>query len=175
MCRELMPGGRANFLGVVNYPKIKDLVTELGPQPMVKILFLLVKDFCSALNVVRNMNEEQQIESASLLLDECDNFRLEDYVMMFQMAKRGELIKIYDRIDLEVINEILDAYWLRRKKAAETFQESEVKKLDQIGPTDRACGNGHPEAIKLNNFASGFQSAMSNIRNTMDQYKNEGQ
>jgi hypothetical protein len=43
-------------------------------------------DFCSSINVLRNMNEDQMIEAAAMLIAECGNFRLEDYVMMFSMG-----------------------------------------------------------------------------------------
>src|SRR4051794_36752898 len=85
---DLMPGGKPTYLEVIKYPMIKILVVELGKKRIVKVLLLLIKDFCNSVNVVRNMNEDQMIEAAAMLMDECDNFRLEDYAMMFSMAKR---------------------------------------------------------------------------------------
>ena len=114
---ELMPAGKPNFISIPKYPAIVTLIESEGKKKMLAIMVLLVKDFCASLNVVRNMNEDQMIEAGSLLLDECGNFRLEDYVTMFSLAKRGGLVKIYDRIDLQVITDMLDEYWKRRKKA----------------------------------------------------------
>lgn len=124
MCRKLMPGGKADLLAVVQYPKLSTLIAQHGEPSIMKVVFCLVKDFCNSLNVVRNMNEEQMIEAASMLIEECGNFRLEDYVQMFQLAKRGNLVKVYDRIDLQVITEMLDEYWKRRKQAADILESA---------------------------------------------------
>lgn len=134
---ELMPSGKPNFLSVVKYPMIKDLIIQRGEVEIYTVLFLLVKDFCASMNVVRNMNEDQMIEAAGMLLDECGNFRLEDYVMMFQMAKRGELFDIHDRIDLQVITRMLDAYWDKRHTAGEEIVATEICHFDTIGNPTR--------------------------------------
>lgn len=128
---DLMPQGSPNFVSVVNYPTIANLEQEHGKINIIKILYLLVVDFCNTMNVVRNMTDEQQIEAAHMLLDESGNFRLEDYVMMFTMAKRGQLgIKLIDRIDLPIITQLLDAYWSIRDNEGKNIQERTQKVLD---------------------------------------------
>ena len=87
---DLMPGGKPTYLDVIRFPTIKNWVAELGKKAMLKVLYLLVKDFCRSVNVVRNMNEDQMIESAAMLIDECDNFRLEDYAMHGQKRRTGK-------------------------------------------------------------------------------------
>lgn len=134
-----MPRGTPNFLQVINYPMISQLTSEHGDKTMLKVLFLLVKDFCSSLNVVRNMTEDQMIEAAAMLINECGNFRMEDYVMMFSMAKKGELVKIFDRIDLQVVNAIMDEYWRHRYQAGSKETESEINRLDALGPGIRGA------------------------------------
>lgn len=139
MTGDLMPSGKPTFLEVIKYPMIQQLIAEHGKKTMLKVLFLLVKDFCGSLNVVRNMTEDQMIEAAAMLIDECGNFRIEDYVMMFSMAKKGELVKIYDRMDIQIITAILDEYWQRRYRAANKETEFEVNKLDALGPQMRGA------------------------------------
>lgn len=139
MTGDLMPSGKPTFLEVIKYPMIQQLIAEHGKKTMLKVLFLLVKDFCRSLNVVRNMTEDQMIEAAAMLIDECGNFRIEDYVMMFSMAKKGELVKIYDRMDIQIITAILDEYWQRRYRAANKETEFEVNKLDALGPQTRGA------------------------------------
>lgn len=139
---ELMPAGVPQFLSVTKYPKIADLKETIGLRDMHKLIFLLVKDFCNSLNVVRNMNEDQMIEAAGMLMDECDNFRLEDYTMMFTMAKRGGLIKIYDRIDLQVITDIFDAYWIKRNNAAVEAEERAITRQEAQLPVMRSTKPG---------------------------------
>lgn len=94
-------------------------------------LFLLVQDFCMSFGVVRNMNEDQMIECADILLDECDNFRMEDYVMMFAMAKRDKLgVKIMDRLDIQVISQIHNAYSELRYEAGERLQQKDYNEAE---------------------------------------------
>lgn len=114
---KLMPAGKPQFLQVVCYPTIKQLVEQHGRKSILKVIYLMVRDFCSSINVKYNMNEDQAIESAAVLLDECDNFRLEDYQMMFALGKRGQLVEIMHSIDLSVISRMMDEYYLRRQNA----------------------------------------------------------
>lgn len=138
---DLMPKGVPNLLSVVKYAKIEELVVSEGKSSMMKVLFLLVKDFCSSMNLIRNMNEDQMIEAAAMLLEECGNFRLEDYVMMFSMAKKGQFpkIKILDRMDIQIITQILDAYWEKRNEAgtkAQEFEFTDTERLIEQNPID---------------------------------------
>lgn len=135
---QMMPAGVPKFLDVINYPKITDLVKRDGEKHLLKIIFLLVKDFCSSINVVRNMNEDQMIEAANMLLDECGNFRLEDYLMMFAMAKKGKLAKLMDRIDLQVITSIADEYFEQRGEAAQRMESDQHSYYKSIGDTERS-------------------------------------
>lgn len=146
---ELMPGGVPSFLEVIKYPMVRDLISEIGKKKMLAILVLLVKDFCSSINVVRNMNEDQMIEAGAMLLDECGNFRLEDYVMMFSLAKRGQLIKILDRIDLQLIGEMMDKYWDKRNSVAQVFIENSQNHYDSLGSTKRIEEEYHHEDAKI--------------------------
>jgi len=144
---DLMPAGIPAFLSIIKFPMLRDLVNEHGKKTMLKVIFLLVRDFCSSINVVRNMNEDQMIETAAMLLDECGNFRLQDYTMMFSMAKRGQLVKIMDRIDISVIIHLLDEYWKLRNRVAEKHLEKEC--LESIAPSARLIDNVHPLDAKL--------------------------
>ena len=148
MTQQLMPEGKPRYLDVVKYPQIRELIQTEGRKKMLAVLVLMVKDFCSSVNVVRNMNEDQMIEAAAMLLDECDNFRLQDYLMMLSMAKRGELVKIYDRLDIQILSEIMDAYWIRRKDAARRLEEEEHRRLNSIGPQQRVLEGMHPQDAK---------------------------
>jgi hypothetical protein len=130
---ELMPAGKPNFPAVVQYPRISTLVEQYGRKRMLAVIVLLVKDFCASVNCVRNMNEDQMLEAGLMLLNECGNFRLEDYVMMFDMAKKGKLdeVKIMDRLDIQVISKILDVYWLIRKRAGDQEQDKDYSQLEE--------------------------------------------
>lgn len=173
MSSGLMPAGKPTYLEVIKFPMIKNLIDEYGSKTMMKVLFLQVKDFCSSMNVVRNMNEDQMIESAAMLIDECGNFRIEDYVMMFQMAKRGDLVKIMDRIDINVITQMLDVYWEKRRDAAINNQDNEEKIINGYGPTGKSGDDIHPEDTKLIRSADSLAGAMGDLKNRFKEWKDE--
>lgn len=168
ICRTLMPEGRPDYLSVIKYPMIKDLVKEKGNNIMHKVLLLLVKDFCNTMNVVRNMNEDQMIEAAGMLLDECDNFRLEDYVMMFQMAKKGQLVKIMDRIDLQMITAMLDEYWAKRNEIGQKELTEETNYLDSLGNSEKLMQTICLQDAKLMDAASGFATEINKIKDLVE-------
>ncbi len=170
---DLMPAGKPDFLQVVKYPKIVDLVKDYGRGKMQKILFLMVKDFCSSTNVVRNMNEEQMIEAAAMLIDEADNFRLEDYTMFFSMAKRGMLIKIYDRINLQIISDMLDEYWIRRRIAACKMEDAEISNLDSIGTSMKLFDDVNPQDVKLLRAGESLVGAIGDLKNRFKEWKDD--
>lgn len=173
IANELMPEGRPAFLQVVKYPKIRDLAKEVGKSTMLKALFLMVKDFCSSFNVVRNMNEDQMIECAAMLLEECDNFRMEDYMMMFHLAKRGKLIKVMDRIDLQMVSAMMDEYWLQRKQVGQAYQEEEAKQLDTLGYGVRSLDQMHPLDAQMLQGANGMLGALEEMRTRMTQWQED--
>jgi hypothetical protein len=127
MTSELMPAGKPNFKELKNYPTIAQLTAEYGKYTMLKVIHLMVVYLCNSINVVRNMNEDQKIEAAHMLLNECGNFRLEDYQMLFAMGKRGTLVKIMDRLDIQVVTKMLDEYWKLRHQAGEQLYEEELR------------------------------------------------
>lgn len=165
MVNSIMPAGKPKYLEVVKYPKISTLVEREGYKKMLAVLTLLVKDFCSSVNVVRNMNEDQMIEAGAMLLEECGNFRMEDYLMMFTMAKRGsfEEVKIYDRIDIQLISKIMDAYWDRRNAAGKKAQEEQSQHLDTLGPITRKLDNLTPDQARMMEGADRLAAAMGSI------------
>lgn len=167
--RELMPGGKPSFESIIQYPMIKVLAAQHGENVILKNIFLLVKDFCSGVNVVRNMNEDQMIDAAAMLLDECENFRMEDYVMMFSMAKKGELFEFRDRIDLQVITKILDVYWLIRKQAGQEIQEREIRHLETMGPTTRTLDMMHQQDAKLLELTEKMSAGFDGLRQILSQ------
>jgi hypothetical protein len=169
---ELMPAGQPNYLDVIKYPMISKLIGQIGEPSVLLILSIMVRDFCGSLNVARNMNEDQILEAATMLMNECGNFRLEDYTMMFALVKRGELIKIYERIDITFFTEILDKYWERRRDAARELEASE--ELHDIGPSVHMSDIPNPSEItrrdtkgndvKLSDCFMGFGDGLRQLR-----------
>jgi hypothetical protein len=181
---ELMPAGKPDLLGVIKYPMVGELIKQEGRNAMLKIVFVLVKNFCSSFNVVRNMNEDQMLEAAAMLLDECGDFRTEDYTMMFAMAKRGQLVDIRDRIDISVISKLMYEYWLIRLRAGREAQENDWRHLDTLGPTERESAAGDVAGRSLGAALDGLAGSLGYMKQAIreqrednelrDKLKNEG-
>ena len=148
---KLMPGGKPAFTEVVKYPMISALIEEHSRPVMLKVVFMLIRDLCNSVNVVRNMSEDQMIDAAAMLLDECGNFRLEDYVLMFTLAKRGQLPindgkGLMDRLDLEVMGKFMDAFWEMRNAAGNRVQDEMYRDPDGTRLRPPALGDVGPDA-----------------------------
>ncbi len=145
---QLMPKGKPAFDLIRNRTSITKLCeTGAGRKNMRMYIFLLVKSFCDSLNAVRNMNEDQMIEAAAFLLDECGDMRLEDYLVMFAMAKRDQLgVRILDRLDIQIIAQVLESYWVKRNHFANRVQESWYSDQD-IKPSEQKSNEVSPEVF----------------------------
>lgn len=110
MSSKLIPGGVVSFKSLEQCASLKAIQQEMGITEVQTLLLLLIKNFCNSMNVVRNMSEDQAIECAVYLHDECRDFTLEDYIIMFTLAKRGKLGKILDHVDIAVIAGIHSEY-----------------------------------------------------------------
>jgi len=163
---ELMPEGKPNYLEVVKYPKISDLLPVHGAANMLFMLAVMVRDFCASLNVVRNMNEDQIIETATMMLQECGNYRLEDYAQFFTQAKRGQLGMIRDRVDLQVIMELLDQYHKRRSQAAEDKRAAEIEREENqiVIPAPFSTPEQRKASKDPDDRVMGLGGALSNMK-----------
>lgn len=132
--KQLFPDGKPDYLAVVKYPQIRDLVKDNGAPVVLLLIAVMVRDYCASINVARNMNEDQILEAAAMLMEEAGNFRLEDYAMMFALAKRGKLVKVYERIDLTTITEMADAYYAERRDTKIAMQEQEIERQEVQAP-----------------------------------------
>lgn len=176
VANELMPAGDPRYLEIVKYPKITDLVVQTGENGMILLISALIRDFCGAFNIVRNMNAEQIVEAAAMLLFEAGNFRLEDYVMMFAMAKRGELYEVRDRIDIQVITAIADKYWGRRHLSAVRFENEQAGHLEGLGPAkdqiqysaDTGITTEVHKLDKVNGFGLALMQMKENYKEVMN-------
>jgi hypothetical protein len=168
---SLMPGGIPFFPIIRTFQPIAELLVHNAPN-ISKGVFLLVRDFCASLNVVRNMNEDQMIEAAGMLIQECCNLRLEDYVIMFSMAKRGELVDIHDRVDLQVITTIADNYWSLRHIAGQKERDSDFHETLYVGPAERSQEALNPQEAELMNKADNLIGAVGDLKNRFAEWKN---
>lgn len=156
---ELMPNGDPDFSKIKYFPSISQLKSEVGNANLHKLLIVLIKNYCSSVNVPegKNMNEDQMIEAAGFLLDECDNYRIEDYVIMFTLAKRGKLVmernrsitgRIFDRVDIQLISEFKSNYDLLRRQGEDSIREEELRIIESSVKADERDKPDEPDEVK---------------------------
>ena len=145
--REIIPKGQPNFKILTQFPSIKKLCEQHGEAALMKIISVLIKDYCESVNVVRNMSGPQILDAASFLLDECDTCRLEDYQIMFFMAKRGHFKindgkGIMDRLDITIITQIFNAYMnIRAEEGIKLRDERENElRMQRLNNTQKQIG-----------------------------------
>lgn len=126
--KVILPGGVCNFNHILDKgTSVSSMVINNGEKETVAILAVLLTKFSHSINVVRNLSAEQIKELAwDFVINDDWGFRLEDYVAAFQMAKNGVIGDIRDRLDIEVINDILDQYFTRRMAAIRERREQRV-------------------------------------------------
>ena len=124
--------GEPDFKGIHKNKAIVKLVEELGKETVVKIVYAILFDFCSAFNFQRNMTIPQMTDCALMMVDECGSLRIEDYMAMFRMAKTGKLGELYGKLDIMDISRFMDAYHeMRGRDAEKQIQIAEQKRKEQ--------------------------------------------
>lgn len=167
MMQQGMPACRKIIKRPPLYQLLKADTTKDTRKEIHTTLYLLIKDFCNSVNVVRNMDDYQMVDAATFLLDECYDYRLEDYAIMFTMAKRGNLVNILDRIDIQVIGEISKAYWAVRDVQIERIEQEEHRKRKAQEffipkpetPEEIEASNRFGQLVELLKQAPGYEQA----------------
>lgn len=176
LASELLPKGNPDFMAVKYYKPIKLLLEqEMASLTDIRCALLtLVKNFSESMNVVRNLNETQAIEITEMLIDECGDFRIEDYFIMFQMAKRGKIGDIRDRIDIQLVSKLIDEYWEIRHKEGKKLAEIEdkLKYEERQEQKRKMLGSGESETttISKEDFKLMLQNLENSIKENLEKY-----
>lgn len=155
----LMPKGKPDFLQITAARTINNLLEkkEIEKRGDVRtLLSALINDFCKSFNFAhgKNLNEVQTVEVAAIYLDEVEDFSIEDFVLMFSMAKRG-LIKdgdkdiIFDRIDIPILLKIKSIYTQTRWQEWDKMNEATLRKIEGSDiEVEKGGENKWPEVLE---------------------------
>ena len=120
---------------------LKNLQKEISEVGLMTIISTLVLKTANFFNVGKNITEDQAINTAVLILEKYPYETLEDFVMVFKMAKKGELGKVYDRIDPQVIFEWCNQYFEKKAEIREIehqkFKQKEAKQIENQKARER--------------------------------------
>lgn len=156
--------GQPNFLMHFKRPSISFLRARAEEKDLLKVIYVIVSDFCAALNVSQNMSKDQIVETCYWLLTDSRGFWIEDYVLMLDMAKKGQLLKIYNRIDRQVISEIREAYWeVRHNFMSERYRDW----YNKISPEGREDYETRTDKDKMNSGLSKLEGIIGEVKNKL--------
>lgn len=92
-----------------------------------KIMYTLIINVSNYFNVAHAMNKEQAVQTAGLILDKYPVETLEDFVMVFKLAKRNEFGTNLHRLDGTVIFEWCARYFDLKYARKDELRHKEVK------------------------------------------------
>lgn len=92
-----------------------------------KIMYTLIINVSNYFNVAHAMNKEQAVQTAGLIMDKYPVETLEDFVMVFKMAKRNEFGTNLHRLDGTVIFEWCARYFDLKYSRKDELRQREVK------------------------------------------------
>lgn len=88
---------------------------------------LLLTDLTQFFSVGNSMKAEQILQTAEMIIDDCGIYKLDDFKLCFDRAKKGRYGEVY-RIDGNVIFKWLNQYWEDRLNEAESLSIKEHQK-----------------------------------------------
>lgn len=96
----------------------------IGPMGVRAIMAGIITDTAMFFNTGQNMNQDQVVELADIILEEYYYLKLDDFKLCFKNAKKGRYGKIF-RIDGAVMLEWLEAYLKDRLNDADEVSYTE--------------------------------------------------
>ncbi len=108
--------GNVNYLAVINTIPLNDRLPELAKKyPKKDIAAIITVALTSAfekMNLRYAMNADQIVELGEMIIEtsEEDQLAMEDVMLFLQQLVRGQMGKIYDRMDIPTFFEMFEKY-----------------------------------------------------------------
>lgn len=121
--------------------RIPGLAAKYGNKRIHALIVILVTNFCNGLNLIRPMTESQIVSCSFELMNTAseDQLSVEDLAVFFQGAITGKYGRILDRMDQQILFELLENYRQERHISYSNYQEERHAQLKSLGPIDREC------------------------------------
>jgi hypothetical protein len=89
---------------------IRNLVKQMGDTTLLVALSGMILHTANYFNLTKSMNDDQAIDTASLLIDTYPHETIEDFTLMFREAKKGKYGELYNRLDGQMIFKWMGLY-----------------------------------------------------------------
>lgn len=100
---------------------------SIGEKNTLKVVYTLILNVSNYFNVAHSMNQDQALQTATLILDKYPLETVEDFVMIFKLAKRNEFGTNLHRIDGTVIFDWCAKYFDMKYAKKDELHNREVK------------------------------------------------
>lgn len=107
------------------------LINEKGEGYVKALLTLLIIDTVDFLNIGKTMNNNQVMQTVSLILEDYWHYKVDHFVLLFNKAKKGYFGKQYDRIDGQVIFSWLEQFDFEFGAEVENERKNESKRFQR--------------------------------------------
>lgn len=130
-----------SLLSIPLKDRMVGLVTQYGKEKIHGLLIVMLTDFCNFYNVIRPMSAIQIVDCAFELINTSieDYLGIEDFTIFFQGAKNGKYGKIYDRLDQQIIFDMLEMYRQERHEKYMSVKEEKESNYKAAGDSFRLC------------------------------------
>jgi hypothetical protein len=98
---------------------IKNLVKQIGDNTLLVALSGMILHTANFFNLTKSMNDDQAIDTASLLIETYPHETIEDFTIMFREAKKGKYGELYNRLDGQLIFKWMGLYLEEKAKFRE--------------------------------------------------------
>lgn len=125
------------------------------------LLIVMIADAVNFLNIGKNMNEVQILQTAELLLSDpqAKNMKPEDFKVMFNNGKRGDYGKQYDRLDGQVIFEWKNQYF------ADRMEYCENQNISTHGQKVKPANITDPKLLEMYAKLNELRAERENLKN----------
>lgn len=160
----------------LNAPTLRSLEKTIGKDDIVTVISMLILRTASYFNIGKNLTEDQALELAFLMIDQYPHETVEDFVLMFNRAKRFTYGKVYDRIDGHVIFGWMASYLEEKSYEREKFNHNAVHR-NPDEPSLFMIVQDHVKDSGEKSILSAFKKALdidedSSFENVKDRKKN---
>ncbi len=101
------------------FSSLKTWTKVWGEPHMEDLLFLVIDDICSYLNIGKNMGEIQIRQTVKLIIQQFPDLSMEDFKVWSNQFKSGHYGKLYDSVDGVLLLSSIELYEKERMKAIE--------------------------------------------------------
>lgn len=125
--------------------------TEIGEKGVKALIVYAITDLIGFFNIGKVMSIEQVAQTTELIIEEYGMFKIDDFKLCFNRAKKGEYGQVYDRLDGQVIFMWLEKYANERFKTADdiSYYEHLENKQSFLNTSERLKEEAYKHELEV--------------------------